>query len=267
MLALTWQGNNSVVKKSMPVPHLVDPIDAQPKTRRAVEDDDNDDEEELDPDEVERRIADLSDNEDEIDDEIDDEDDDVGGRRKKQKRARNKYLDIEAEVDDSDEEIEDEEEGFGPDDGFIDEEDIYNTASSCIRAAADNANLDVIRRLEENQTAEEWTHNAEEMARNFRKKYRRIAGRKDIGTSDDVPRHALMPDLEDPSLWAVSVKIGRERQIVMTIMRKACAFLQGIKGQAPSPMAIHSAFCRDSIPGKIYVESRRRESVIEALAG
>ncbi|CAD7063532.1 unnamed protein product, partial [Tilletia caries] len=161
----------------MPVPHLVDPIDAQPKTRRAVEDDDNDDEEELDPDEVERRIADLSDNEDEIDDEIDDEDDDVGGRRKKQKRARNKYLDIEAEVDDSDEEIEDEEEGFGPDDGFIDEEDIYNTASSCIRAAADNANLDVIRRLEENQTAEEWTHNAEEMARNFRKKYRRIAGR------------------------------------------------------------------------------------------
>ncbi|CAD6941396.1 unnamed protein product, partial [Tilletia caries] len=128
MLALTWQGNNSVVKKSMPVPHLVDPIDAQPKTRRA-------------------------------------------------KRARNKYLDIEAEVDDSDEEIEDEEEGFGPDDGFIDEEDIYNTASSCIRAAADNANLDVIRRLEENQTAEEWTHNAEEMARNFRKKYRRIAGR------------------------------------------------------------------------------------------
>ncbi|CAD6961131.1 unnamed protein product, partial [Tilletia controversa] len=53
----------------------------------------------------------------------------------------------------------------------------------------------------------------------------------------------------------------------MTIMRKACASLQGIKGQAPAPMAIHSAFCRDSIPGKIYVESRRRESVIEALAG
>ncbi|CAD6944768.1 unnamed protein product, partial [Tilletia laevis] len=206
MLALTWQGKNSVVMKSMPVPHLVDPTDAQPKKRRAVEDDDNDDE-------VERRIADLSDNEDEIDDEIDDEDDDeiddeddeFGRRRKKKKRARNKFLDIEAEVDDSDEEIEDEEEGFGPD------------------AAAGNANLDGMRRLEENQTAEEWAHNAEEMARNFRKKYRRIAGRKDIGTSNDVPRHALLPDLEDPSLWAVSVKIGRERQIVMTIMRKACA--------------------------------------------
>ncbi|CAD6935474.1 unnamed protein product, partial [Tilletia laevis] len=244
MLALTWQGKNSVVMKSMPVPHLVDPTDAQPKKRRAVEDDDNDDE-------VERRIADLSDNEDEIDDEIDDEDDDeiddeddeFGRRRKKKKRARNKFLDIEAE------------------------EDIYDTAASCIRAAAGNANLDGMRRLEENQTAEEWAHNAEEMARNFRKKYRRIAGRKDIGTSNDVPRHALLPDLEDPSLWAVSVKIGRERQIVMTIMRKACAFLQGIKGQAPAPMAIHSAFCRDSIPGKIYVESRRRESVIEALAG
>ncbi|CAD6953573.1 unnamed protein product, partial [Tilletia controversa] len=190
MLALTSQGTNSVVLKSMPVPHLVDSTDAQPKKRRVVEDDDNDDEEELDPDE---------------------------------KRARNKYLDIEAEVDDSDEEIEDEEEGFGPDDGFIDEEDIYDTASSCIRAAADNANLDGIRRLEENQTAEEWAHNADEMARNFRKKYRHIASRKDIGTSDDVPRHALMPDLEDPSLLAVSVKIGRERQIVMTIMRKACA--------------------------------------------
>ncbi|CAD6958506.1 unnamed protein product [Tilletia laevis] len=54
MLALTWQGKNSVVMKSMPVPHLVDPTDAQPKKRRAVEDDDNDDEEELDPDEVAR---------------------------------------------------------------------------------------------------------------------------------------------------------------------------------------------------------------------
>ncbi|KAE8191626.1 hypothetical protein CF328_g5622, partial [Tilletia controversa] len=237
----------------------------EPKKRRAVDDDDEDDEEELDPDEIERRIADFSDNEDDDDDDDDDnddddEDEDVGGRRKKQKRARNKFLDVEAEVDDSDEEIEDEEEGFGPEAGFIDEEDINDNAVSRRRAAADNENLDRMRRQTENQTAEE-------VARDLRKRYGRMARRKDTGTSDNVPRQALMPDVEDPSLWAVPVKIGREREIVITIMRKAFESLQGIKGQAPAPMAIHSAFCRDSIPGKIYVESRRPDSVIEAVTG
>ncbi|CAD6957587.1 unnamed protein product [Tilletia controversa] len=113
----------------------------EPKKRRAVDDDDEDDEEELDPDEIERRIADFSDNEDDDDDDDDDnddddEDEDVGGRRKKQKRARNKFLDVEAEVDDSDEEIEDEEEGFGPEAGFIDEEDINDNALAQLKRKA-----------------------------------------------------------------------------------------------------------------------------------
>ncbi|KAE8214888.1 hypothetical protein CF327_g1739 [Tilletia walkeri] len=240
-----------------------------PKKRRAA---DEDEEEELDEDEIERRIAAFDEEEDDDDDEEDDDgddDDDAGGRRKKQKRVRNRFLDVEAEVDDSDEEVEDEEDGFGAEAGFIDEEDINDNALSRRRAAADNENLDRMRRQNENQSAEE-------VARDLRKRYGRMARRKDTGTSDNVPRQALMPDVQDPSLWAVPVKIGREREIVITIMRKAFGsatqrqqMSQGSsQGQMnTAPMAISSAFCRDSIPGKIYVESRRPDAVIDAISG
>ncbi|KAE8245094.1 hypothetical protein A4X13_0g6091, partial [Tilletia indica] len=240
-----------------------------PKKRRAA---DEDEEEELDEDEIERRIAAFDEEEDDEDDEEDDDgddDDDAGGRRKKQKRVRNRFLDVEAEVDDSDEEVEDEEDGFGAEAGFIDEEDINDNALSRRRAAADNENLDRMRRQNENQSAEE-------VARDLRKRYGRMARRKDTGASDNVPRQALMPDVQDPSLWAVPVKIGREREIVITIMRKAFGsatqrqqMSQGSsQGQMnTAPMAISSAFCRDSIPGKIYVESRRPDAVIDAISG
>ncbi|KAK0529873.1 transcription elongation factor spt5 [Tilletia horrida] len=228
--------------------------------QRRVEDDEEE-QEEMDEAEIERRIAELSgsedeDDEDEDEDEDDDDDDEeVGGRRRKQKRARNRYIDVEAEVDDSDEEVEDEEDGYGAEDGFIDQEDIDDNDAFRRRAAADNEHLDRLRRQTENQSAEE-------VARDLRKRYGRMARRKDTSTSDNVPRQALMPDINDPSLWAVPVKIGREREIVITLMRKA--FDDTTHGR-PS-MAICSAFCRDSIPGKIYVEARRPDSVVDAVA-
>ncbi|KAK0549828.1 transcription elongation factor spt5 [Tilletia horrida] len=227
------------------------------QTKRRVED-----EEELDENEIERRLAEIDDEvgedeeeDDEEDEEDDEEDEDDGGRRKRMKRARNRYIDVEAEVDDSDEEVEDEEEGFGVDDGFIDRDERENDTFRR-RAAAENENLDRLRRQTENASAEE-------VARDLRKRYGRMARRKDTGASDNVPRQALMPSVEDPSLWAVPVKIGREREIVITIIRKA--FDSSSTGRGTN-MAILSAFCRDSIPGKIYVEARRPEAVVEAIS-
>ncbi|KAE8236254.1 hypothetical protein A4X06_0g9611, partial [Tilletia controversa] len=197
------------------------------------------------------------DDEDEDDDGYDedenDEEDD-GGRRKKQKWVRNKFLDIEAEVDD-DEEEDDEEDGFGAEAGFIDDEDVNDNALSRRQIAADNENLDRMHTQNENQSAEE-------VARELRKRYGRKTHRKD---TDNVPRQFLIPDvLEDPSIWAVPVKIGREREIVITIMRKRKAFDSAALNTPP--MAISTAFCRDSIPGKIYVEACRPDAVVDAIS-
>ncbi|KAE8257821.1 hypothetical protein A4X13_0g2099 [Tilletia indica] len=225
-----------------------------PKKRRAADEGQDSD---LSDDEIERRIAAFDEEEDDEDDEEDedgDDEEDDGGRRKKQKWVRNKFLDIEAEVDD-DEEEDDEEDGFGAEAGFIDDEDINDNALSRRQIAADNENLDRMRTQNENQSAEE-------VARELRKRYGRMTRRKD---TDNVPRQFLTPDVsEDPSLWAVPVKIGKEREIVITIMRKRKAFDSATLNTPP--MKILSAFNRDSIPGKIYVEAFRPDAVVDAIS-
>src|SRR4051794_21441186 len=41
------------------------------------------------------------------------------------------------------------------------------------------------------------------------------------GDMDNVPQSLLMPDVNDANLWQVRVKPGRERDLVMSLMRKA----------------------------------------------
>jgi transcription elongation factor SPT5 len=72
-----------------------------------------------------------------------------------------------------------------------------------------------------------------------------------------LPRSAIMPDVNDPTIWGLRVKKGRERDIVMSIFRKAVA----------NELNISSAFCRDSIEGFVYVEARFEAHVRAACHG
>ncbi|KPV74247.1 uncharacterized protein RHOBADRAFT_37222 [Rhodotorula graminis WP1] len=83
-------------------------------------------------------------------------------------------------------------------------------------------------------------------------------------TEGFAPKALLMPSVNDPSIWGVKCKIGRERELILSISRKAVAMAMADNGQ---PMEIISAFQRDSLKGYIYVEARSEGHVRSAIQG
>lgn len=73
-----------------------------------------------------------------------------------------------------------------------------------------------------------------------------------------IPKHALAPDVNDPTIWAVKVRPGKERDLVFSICKKALA---------DQHIRINSAFQRDSIKGFIYIEARSEAYVRNAIHG
>lgn len=72
-----------------------------------------------------------------------------------------------------------------------------------------------------------------------------------------LPSNALAPDVNDPTIWGVKVRPGKERDLVFSISKKA----------AVQDLHIASAFQRDSIKGFIYIEARSEAYVRRALHG
>lgn len=134
-------------------------------------------------------------------------------------------------------------------DGFIEQEAGDEGEDTRRRYAADNQRLDRLRREEEDKSAEQ-------LAEELNERYRRSARYAAQSDYAEVPQRLLMPSVDDPKLWSVKCKIGRERDIVMTLMRKQEAHHNNLR--------FISAFCRDSIPGRLYVESRSANDVLEA---
>ncbi|KIM27821.1 hypothetical protein M408DRAFT_159565, partial [Serendipita vermifera MAFF 305830] len=99
----------------------------------------------------------------------------------------------------------------------------------------------------------------EEMARRLKERYAR--NDRIVEDMGQVPQRMLMPSVNDPNLWQLKVKPGRERDIVLNLYRKTLDL--ELKGQ---PLQIISVFERTSIPGYIYVESRSKAAVIQACA-
>ncbi|KAJ6593750.1 hypothetical protein B0H19DRAFT_1091862 [Mycena capillaripes] len=79
---------------------------------------------------------------------------------------------------------------------------------------------------------------------------------------NEIPQRLLMPSVHDASLWQVRVKVGRERDLVFSLMRKAIDVEYSAR-----PLHILSAFQRDSLPGMIYVEARSSQQVSQACNG
>ncbi|KDN39452.1 transcription elongation factor Spt5 [Tilletiaria anomala UBC 951] len=188
--------------------------------------------------------------EDDDDGESDDDSEDDGGRRRK-KRPRNRYIEDEALVDDDDEDLDDEDDGLLQEDGFI-AEDLADDGRQTER---DNRRLDQLRMAQEGKSAEE-------VAAELNARYARSRRVTDSDFSQ-VPQRMLMPSVEDPNIWSVRCKIGREKNIISTIMHKA--FRTGQTFGDTSNAGIISAFVRDSIPGRLFVEARKFDAVLEGL--
>lgn len=101
---------------------------------------------------------------------------------------------------------------------------------------------------------------AEKQAQALKERY----GRKGASTSDlvVVPKRLLLPSVDDPSIWGVKCKPGKEREVVFGLMKR-------IEERPPGsrkPIKIISAFERGgTMSGYVYVEARRQADVSEAL--
>ncbi|GAO49295.1 transcription elongation factor Spt5 [Saitoella complicata NRRL Y-17804] len=227
--------------------------DEHPSTsdKKRARDDDDDEEDEEDDEE------DDEDDDDEEDEE--DEDGEVGNSRRPRKKARrrvNQFIDMEAEVEDDEDELEDDEDELAREDGFIQEEGHPDDVDNL---RADN---DRIHRGLDRQRAEEAEMDAHEMAARLKERYGRSARSKYSGDSAIVPQRLLMPDISGPKIWGVRVKLGKEKSIIMTMLRRAKDW-----ERAGTPLTIYSAFERESLGGYVYVEADNVASVLTAVNG
>ncbi|KAL9129599.1 MAG: hypothetical protein Q9217_001987 [Psora testacea] len=200
---------------------------------------------------------DDEDEEEEEEGEDDDDEDAISRRPRKRARRdpRNQYLDVEAEVDEEDEGDEEDEELAA--DPFIAETHPDDLADLPDGAAQDDRQHRILDRERERKQQLD----AEEQAALLREKY----GRRTATTSDTaiLPRRLLLPSVDDPSIWGVKCKPGKEREIVFAITKR----LEERAG-TKNPMPIISAFERGgSMIGYVYIEARRQADVLSALDG
>ncbi|KAI4252138.1 MAG: hypothetical protein LQ352_004445 [Teloschistes flavicans] len=199
------------------------------------------------------------DDEEDLDEEDDDEEEVVSGRPRKRARRepRNQYLDVEAEVDE-DEDEGDEEDDEGNAEGFI-----ADTHPDDVADLPDGAEIDDRRHRELDRQRERAVQlDAEKEAERLKNLYgrSRTTATKDAVT---VPKRLLLPSVDDPSIWGVKCKPGKEKEVVWAITKR----LED-RAVTRSPLPIFSAFERGtSIPGFIYVEARRQADVTIALDG
>ena len=103
---------------------------------------------------------------------------------------------------------------------------------------------------------------AEKEAERLKKTY----GRSRVTVARDtvtVPKRLLLPSVEDPSIWGVKCKPGKEREIVFALMRRLEE-----RAHTSNPLPIFSAFERGNVmTGYVYVEARRQADVTAALDG
>jgi transcription elongation factor SPT5 len=87
-----------------------------------------------------------------------------------------------------------------------------------------------------------------------------------MGQSGVVPQRMLTPSVNDPSIWGVRCKEGKEREVIFSIMKRVEERM-GTKDE----LGITSAFERGGpnsvMKGLIYVEAQRQNDVLQALDG
>ncbi|TPX07233.1 uncharacterized protein E0L32_010827 [Thyridium curvatum] len=210
--------------------------------------------------EEDTRKNDFDEDEDEEEEE-DDEDDDVqGGHRRKRRRDRRAaFFDIEAEVDDEDEAEDEEKEGEEIED-FIDNAHPDDIAESgALDDDRRHRELDRRRELEASL-------DAEKQAEILKQRYGARRAARGFGDSTVVPKRLLLPSVDDPSIWAVRCKEGKEREVVFSIMKRIEERL-GTKDELAITAAFERGGPQSVMKGYIYVEALRQTDILVALDG
>ncbi|RYP83568.1 hypothetical protein DL769_001322 [Monosporascus sp. CRB-8-3] len=197
--------------------------------------------------------------EEEEDDEEDEEDEEIQGHRRKRRRdPRNAFIDIEAEVDDEDE-GEDEEDAAEENMGFIEADEPGDLEQARLDDDRRHRQLD---RQREAITQEE----LEREAQGYVRKYGHRKAARAVGETGVVPQRLLLPSVNDPSIWGVRCKEGKEREVVMSIMKRIEERL-GTKDELGITAAFERGGPNSVMKGLIYVEAQRQTDILIALDG
>jgi hypothetical protein len=68
------------------------------------------------------------------------------------------------------------------------------------------------------------------------------------GDDAAIAQQSLLPSVRDPKLWMMTCKVGKEREIALTIMQK---FID--KENAPDRLMVKSVVCPDHLKGHMYL--------------
>ena len=107
---------------------------------------------------------------------------------------------------------------------------------------------------------------AEKQAEILRQRYGNRRPAKGFGDSAVVPKRLLLPSVDDPSIWAVRCKEGKEREVVFSIMKRIEERM-GTKDELGITSAFERGGAQSVMKGYIYVEAQRQTDVLIALDG
>ncbi|KAI8472989.1 MAG: hypothetical protein J3K34DRAFT_519351 [Monoraphidium minutum] len=206
------------------------------------------------PKKQDKRRRKPADDDEEEEDEDDDDSEEGGGARKRRRRgAGAQFIDEMAAVDDEDEEEEaedDMEELINDKDEELGPEDLEaGQAAAAYRAV--------------NRQADDRTE--EELAKYIEERYKDMEEDEfeaEAYDGDALSQETLLPTTNDPRLWVVQCRGGREREAVMQLLQKAYTM-----EERGAPLAIRSAVCHDHLKGYFYVEADKANHVLEAIKG
>jgi transcription elongation factor SPT5 len=174
------------------------------------------------------------------------------------------FFDVEAEVDEDEDEVdEDEDEMNEFKDNFIADthpDDLADLPAGGETDDRRHRELDRRREMEASLDAEK---QAEILRQRYAPKNRSARG---MGDSAVVPKRLLLPSVDDPSIWAVRCKEGKEREAVFSIMKRIEERM-GTRDELAITAAFERGGTGSTMKGFIYVEAQRQADIMAALDG
>ncbi|KAK5126547.1 hypothetical protein LTR85_009481 [Meristemomyces frigidus] len=209
--------------------------------------------------EGEGRNLDDEDDEEDEEDEEDEQDDDLEGqpsRKRRKQHRRNQFIDVEAEVDEEDEEEPEEDDDLPGEEMHPD--DLQELPPGADRDDRKHRELD-------RQREAQFQMDVEEEAARLKERYGRQSRATGTGSAI-VPQRLLLPTTEDPRIFRMKCRPGKEKEVIISIQGRVNERLG-----SREPVRIYSAFERakpgSPMSGMIYVEASRVEDVIAACEG
>lgn len=159
------------------------------------------------------------------------------------------FIDVEAEVDEEEDEEEDDNDEIADE---VHPDDLLEPTGADLDDRH-HRELDIQRQVQSHK-------DAEELAKEYDEKYRRREAQSARRAAYGAVPNA-QPTVEDPHIWGVKCRPGKEREVIMAIQKRIDDMVRA--GQRPK---LYSAFERGgTMTGYIYVEADAKQDMISVI--